>query len=133
MLARGEAGMSQPLQIVAEVTETTGAVLAEAEAADRAARAADEVNLRSPVAGMFLRVRLNRLAAAAEHHIDLPNSWMIGDSESDREAGTRAGCRTVTISDQSLPVEDAFQDLRAESLLAAAKKIVSLAETLPSS
>jgi len=69
MLARGEAGMSQPLQIVAEVTETTGAVLAEAEAADRAARAADEVNLRSPVAGMFLRVRLNRLAAAAEHAI----------------------------------------------------------------
>jgi len=81
---------------------------------------------RKPAPGMLL-------AAAAEHHIDLPNSWMIGDSESDREAGTRAGCRTVTISDQSLPVEDAFQDLRAESLLAAAKKIVSLAETLPSS
>ena len=65
LLARSEAGISQPLQIVAEVTEATGAVLAEAEAADQAARAAAEVNRRSLAAGMFLRVRLNRLARAA--------------------------------------------------------------------
>jgi len=56
LLARSEAGISQPLQIVAEVTEATGAVLA-------------EVNRRSLAAGMFLRVRLNRLAAAADQAI----------------------------------------------------------------
>ncbi len=31
------------------------------------------------------------LTAAAEHHINLKNSWMIGDSPTDIEAGKRAG------------------------------------------
>ena len=69
LLARSEAGISQPLQIVAEVTEATGAVLAEAEAADCAARVIAEVTRGITVVGMFLRVRLNRLAAAAEDAI----------------------------------------------------------------
>jgi hypothetical protein len=65
MLVRGEAGIPEPLQIVAEIAEATGAILAIAEAADNAAR----VNRASSMAGMFLRVRLNRLAAAAEDAI----------------------------------------------------------------
>jgi hypothetical protein len=69
MLVRSEAGMSEPLQIVAEIAEATGAILAGAEAADHFARAAADVNRAEPVAGMFLRVRLNRLAAAAEDAI----------------------------------------------------------------
>ena len=76
---------------------------------------------RKPAPGMLL-------AAAAEHHIDLPNSWMIGDSESDREAGKRAGCRTITIAPQPAPTEG-NSDLFAESLLAAAQRILSLPET----
>lgn len=69
MLTRIEAGMTQPLQIVAEVTEATGAILAGAEAADYAARAVAEANRGSQAAGMFLRVRLDRLAAAAKDAI----------------------------------------------------------------
>jgi histidinol-phosphate phosphatase family protein len=77
---------------------------------------------RKPAPGMLL-------TAAAEHHIDLPNSWMIGDSDTDREAGCRAGCRTITISTQTPSHEDDSRNLHTESLLAAARKIVSLAGT----
>jgi len=35
------------------------------------------------------------LQAAEEHHIDLFQSWMVGDAASDIEAGHAAGCRTV--------------------------------------
>ncbi|MEJ2009971.1 MAG: HAD family hydrolase [Acidobacteriota bacterium] len=35
------------------------------------------------------------LQAAHEHRIDLSQSWMIGDSPTDIEAGQAAGCRTV--------------------------------------
>ena len=37
------------------------------------------------------------LRAAKELNIDLSESWMIGDSESDIEAGKRAGCKTALI------------------------------------
>ena len=36
--------------------------------------------------------------AATKHGIDLVASWMIGDTESDVEAGRRAGCRTILVS-----------------------------------
>jgi D-glycero-D-manno-heptose 1,7-bisphosphate phosphatase len=73
---------------------------------------------RKPAPGMLL-------TAAAEHQIDLKNSWMIGDSDSDREAGTRAGCRTMTVSMQPVSA-DKGSELFAESLLAAVRKILSL-------
>lgn len=37
------------------------------------------------------------IRAAQELHIDLSQSWMIGDILHDVEAGNRAGCRTVLI------------------------------------
>lgn len=37
------------------------------------------------------------LAAARDFAIDLQASWVVGDSETDVEAGRRAGCRTVRI------------------------------------
>jgi len=40
------------------------------------------------------------LDAAARHGINLATSWMIGDTESDVEAGRRAGCRTILVSDE---------------------------------
>ena len=46
---------------------------------------------RKPQPGMLLE-------AARRHGIDLPSSWLIGDSESDVEAGRRAGCRTILVS-----------------------------------
>jgi D-glycero-D-manno-heptose 1,7-bisphosphate phosphatase len=37
------------------------------------------------------------LTAARIHEVDLSASWMIGDSESDVEAGRNAGCRTARV------------------------------------
>ena len=45
---------------------------------------------RKPAPGMLL-------AAAKWHGVNLAASWMIGDSESDIQAGKSAGCRTVRL------------------------------------
>lgn len=45
---------------------------------------------RKPEPGMLL-------AAAEEMDLDLKQSWMIGDSGRDVEAGRRAGCRTILL------------------------------------
>jgi phosphoglycolate phosphatase-like HAD superfamily hydrolase len=37
------------------------------------------------------------LEAAAVLDIDLSRSWMIGDSDTDVEAGRAAGCRTILV------------------------------------
>jgi histidinol-phosphate phosphatase family protein len=37
-------------------------------------------------------------AAAADHDIELSRSWMVGDILDDVEAGRRAGCRTVLLT-----------------------------------
>ena len=68
MVARGEVEVALTLQVAA-VAEAVGAVLAEAEAAARTAGAVAVDNLSGPGAGTFLRVRLNRLAAAADDAI----------------------------------------------------------------
>jgi D-glycero-D-manno-heptose 1,7-bisphosphate phosphatase len=47
---------------------------------------------RKPNPGMLLR-------AAAQWHLDLAASVIVGDAESDIEAGRRAGCKTVMITE----------------------------------
>lgn len=47
---------------------------------------------RKPNPGMILE-------AAARHGLDLKRSWMVGDSESDVLAGSRAGCKTILVSE----------------------------------
>jgi hypothetical protein len=64
MLALDEAG---PAPVAVDVGEATGAILAEAEASSRAALAAADGS--HPGAGTFLRVRLDRLAVAADEAI----------------------------------------------------------------
>ncbi len=49
-----------------------------------------ESNYRKPNPGMLLE-------AADDMNIDLGKSWCIGNSNSDVEAGSRAGCKTVLI------------------------------------
>ena len=66
MLAQGEAGVPLPRWVVVEVAQATGTVLAEAEAA---ALTTVGVNSDHPGDGTFLRVRLDRLAAAASDAI----------------------------------------------------------------
>jgi D-glycero-D-manno-heptose 1,7-bisphosphate phosphatase len=74
---------------------------------------------RKPSPGMLL-------SAAQQFDIDLANSWMIGDSNSDMEAGKSAGCRTIKIveSPQSHQTAAVSPDLLAESLLDATRKIL---------
>ena len=49
-----------------------------------------ECDCRKPKPGMLLN-------AANDFNIDLSQSWMIGDSETDILAGTAAGCKTILI------------------------------------
>ena len=71
---------------------------------------------RKPAPGMLLQ-------AAREHQVDMANSWMIGDSVSDIEAGHRAGCKTMRIQPaDKKPDEKA--DLQAASLLEAVSQIL---------
>ena len=50
----------------------------------------DTCDCRKPQPGMLLR-------ASAQYGLDLARSWMVGDAESDVEAGRRAGCRTIRV------------------------------------
>lgn len=49
-----------------------------------------ECECRKPKPGMLLK-------AAEEYHIDLAQSWMVGDSTRDIEAGRAAGCRVASV------------------------------------
>jgi hypothetical protein len=79
MLAHGEAGEPLPRWVVIEVAQATGTVLAEAEAAGRAALTAVGVRGDHPGNGTFLRVRLDRLAAAANDAIAAARTGDSGD------------------------------------------------------
>lgn len=50
----------------------------------------DGCDCRKPLPGAFF-------AAAKQHDIDLPQSYMVGDRWRDTEAGRRAGCQTIFI------------------------------------
>lgn len=50
----------------------------------------NQCECRKPKPGMILE-------AARRHNIDLAQSWMIGDSVKDVEAGKAAGCRTTVL------------------------------------
>jgi len=76
MLAQGEAGMPLPRWVVVEVAQATGTVLAEAEAAGHTVLAAAGDH---PGAGTFLRVRLDRLAAAADDAIAAARAGDYGE------------------------------------------------------
>jgi D-glycero-D-manno-heptose 1,7-bisphosphate phosphatase len=66
---------------------------------------------RKPRPGLLLR-------AAAELGLSLRSSVMIGDSESDTEAGAAAGCHTIRITK---PGVDTAADAVADNILAAAR------------
>lgn len=68
----------------------------------------DVCECRKPKPGMLLE-------AARRHAIDLAQSWMVGDSESDVEAGRRAGCRTVLVGPGAA---DSCADFRVPDLRA---------------
>ena len=51
-----------------------------------------QCDCRKPSPGMLK-------AMALKHGLDLAASWMVGDAETDVEAGRRAGCRTIRVND----------------------------------
>jgi len=58
---------------------------------------------RKPKPGLLLR-------AAEKYNVDLSESWMIGDSLQDMEAGLAAGCKTVLVS-KSFTLGDAVNNI----------------------
>lgn len=74
-----------------------------------------ECSCRKPRPGMLLK-------ASRDYHIDLSQSWMVGDSERDIQAGQGAGCRTVLLSGME---KDFGQDLTCKSLYDAVNSIFS--------
>ena len=81
---------------------------------------------RKPAAGMLLE-------AARTHGLDLAASWMIGDSDSDIQAGKNAGCRTARLSGKKRTENDAADhrpagdaDIVAASFLDAIEQILQL-------
>lgn len=77
----------------------------------------DFCRCRKPQPGMLLD-------AAGDNDIDLAASWMIGDSESDIEAGRGAGCRTIRIADAS---ESTSADYHVRSLIEAWSVVAAIA------
>lgn len=63
------------------------------------------------------------LDASLAHHIDLPASWMIGDSNVDVEAGKNAGCRAALLVNGD-DTSAGNADIVASSLLEAVHKIL---------
>jgi D-glycero-D-manno-heptose 1,7-bisphosphate phosphatase len=71
---------------------------------------------RKPQPGMLL-------AAAREHDIDLAESWMIGDSNKDVEAGRNAGCMTAQLLGED-ETGNVNSDVVAQSLVEATHLIL---------
>jgi D-glycero-beta-D-manno-heptose 1-phosphate adenylyltransferase len=70
--------------------------------------------------------------AKEELHIDLAQSYIIGDKTSDLETGQRAGMRKILILGGFKAMDDEYRvtpDIVAEDLLAAAKKVLDSQRT----
>ncbi len=72
---------------------------------------AKDSDLRKPQPGMLRK-------AARELDLDLSESWMVGDSARDIEAGQRAGCKTVRVRTRpgrhAPPGEEEDEDVQAD-------------------
>ena len=82
----------------------------------------DDCGCRKPEVGMIRQ-------AAADHSIDLANSWMIGDKKSDVEAGFNARLATALVltgyGQSELASLGRMPDIVATDLLDAARQICS--------
>ncbi len=77
-----------------------------------------ECDCRKPKPGLLLR-------AARELGLDLPASWIVGDSARDVAAGLAAGCRAIALSPDVRPADRGPGVYRAKDLLDAAGIILS--------
>jgi D-glycero-D-manno-heptose 1,7-bisphosphate phosphatase len=82
-------------------------------------------NCRKPAPGMLLE-------AARVHGIDLGSSWMIGDSDTDMQAGKSVGCKRARVSAEREKHETGGNtpdivgqvEIKASSLLDSARQIL---------
>lgn len=77
-----------------------------------------DCDCRKPKPGMLFQ-------AAKDYNVDLSQSWIIGDSQRDIQAGINAGCKAALIN-RTKEDEDFGQQLAAASLPDAVEKIFSL-------
>jgi len=77
-----------------------------------------DCDCRKPKPGMLLQ-------AAKEYNIDLSQSWIIGDSERDIQAGISAGCKAALICEDGSEKNELGQQITTNSLLEAVEKIFS--------
>ena len=82
----------------------------------------DRCDCRKPAIGLLRR-------ATEDFAIDIPNSWVIGDKQSDIELGFNAGIATALVmtgyGETELPRLERMPDLVAADLLTAARDISS--------
>ena len=64
---------------------------------------------RKPKPGMLLK-------AAKDYHINLTDSYMIGDGKNDMEAGKAAGCHTILVS-ETYTLLDCIKELKEKGIL----------------
>jgi len=75
------------------------------------ARPEEGSSFRKPQPGMLFQ-------AQKDHHIELANSYVIGDSISDIEAGLKAGCRTVLVLTGKAQPVDMFSNAIKPDIIA---------------
>lgn len=73
---------------------------------------------RKPDSGMLI-------AAASEYDIDVPSSWMIGDTVLDIKAGIAAGCQTIWLTGQNQVTDEVKPTVFAPSLVEAAEFVLA--------
>lgn len=78
---------------------------------------AERCGCRKPRPGLLLR-------AAAEFHLDLEHTWMVGDSWKDVEAARAAGCRMIFITGAHADAGTSAPERVATSLPEAVKNIL---------
>jgi D-glycero-D-manno-heptose 1,7-bisphosphate phosphatase len=78
---------------------------------------ADGCDCRKPKPGMLIR-------AAADHDLDLSNSFMVGDRSGDVLAGAAAGCKTFLVDLPYSKGDRCCPDARVTDLTDAARRIV---------
>ncbi len=76
-----------------------------------------DCNCRKPKTGLFVQ-------AAEKYNINLSQSWMIGDSDTDILAGANAGCKTAAIGSKV----QARADIHENTLADAVEKILELSD-----
>jgi len=87
------------------------------------ARYARICSCRKPAPGMILR-------AAAEHHIDLANSVLIGDKVTDLEAGAAAGITSLYLV-SSTGLEQCFQPFPHAQAVESLHEVAKILRDLP--